>query len=395
MKRKIEKPSSRLTKVTDAILRGLPPHPRGGPSSSYELRDPLVKRLVFSVGYTGVVTFYLRYTYHGEKQSIWLGVHGAMALDEVRAEVYKHQAVLDQGRNPKAAANRLKTMPTVKEFALGEYMTRAKASKKTYGNDASKFRDFIIPAHGSMLLCDVARKDIESNLNKLRTKLSPATVNRVHALYSVFFNLAVANDYIDKSPCTGIKKLKEANKVTRFMSIDEVQRVIAASEKDANQVAAKGIQLLLYTGLRRNEVFTARWENFDEELRTLYLPETKSGRTRHVTLNDGALAILKGLPRLDDCPWCFPGRDPVKALNNPTKAWHRILKVAGVDDFRIHDCRHGFASALVNAGTPLYQVQQLLGHASSATTERYAHLAQSTLRSTSQKVSDLIGGTQS
>ena len=80
----------------------------------------------------------------------------------------------------------------------------------------------------------------------------------------------------------------------------------------------------------------------------------------------------------------------MKPLNNPTKAWHRILTAAKVDKCRLHDCRHAFASMLVNEGASLYQVQLLLGHASSVTTQRYAHLASSTLRNTSQLVSNLV-----
>jgi site-specific recombinase XerD len=83
----------------------------------------------------------------------------------------------------------------------------------------------------------------------------------------------------------------------------------------------------------------------------------------------------------------------MKPLNNPTKAWHRILGAAEVGRCRLHDCRHTFASMLVNEGASLYQVQMLLGHASSVTTQRYAHLAASTLRNTSQLVSNLVNKT--
>ena len=170
-----------------------------------------------------------------------------------------------------------------------------------------------------------------------------------------------------------------------------MRAVLAAADQDYNVYASQAIKLLILTGVRREEAMQARWESVDLEKGFLYLPKTKSGRSRYVTLNDAAKAVLENLPRIVGSPWVFPGKDSSKPICNPVKAFHRILEAAGVEKCRIHDCRHSFASMLVNQGASLYQVQQLLGHASVSTTQRYAHLAASTLRNTSQLVSDLVG----
>jgi integrase len=187
-----------------------------------------------------------------------------------------------------------------------------------------------------------------------------------------------------------MKKLKESNKKDRFLTPDQVREILAVAQLDMNRVAGNAISALILTGLRREEILRSRHEHLDLEKKSLYLPKTKSGKSRHVALNDAALAIFKATPRIDGSPWIFPGKDPTKPLNNPTKAWHRILAAAGVERCRLHDCRHTFASLLVNAGASLYQVQLLLGHASSVTTQRYAHLSSHTLRSTSQMVANLV-----
>ncbi len=101
-------------------------------------------------------------------------------------------------------------------------------------------------------------------------------------------------------------------------------------------------------------------------------------------MNDEAVNILNQVKSADiDSPWVFPGKDSSKPLNNPRKAWCRILKTAGVEYARIHDIRHSFASACVRSGASLYAVQKLLGHASPVTTQRYAHLANDALRAAS------------
>jgi len=234
-----------------------------------------------------------------------------------------------------------------------------------------KFRDYILPAIGKKRLSDVSPKDIQLLLGDLKEKLAPATINRIHALLSVFFNLAVSYKRISESPCAHMQKLKEANKKDRFLSPDQVREIQAAAQLDMNRVAGNAISALILTGLRREEVLRSRHEHLDLEKKSLYLPKTKNGRSRHVALNDAALKIFKAMPQIDGSPWIFPGKEPMKPLNNPMKAWHRILATAGVERCRLHDCRHTFASLLVNAGASLYQVQQLLGHASSVTTQRY------------------------
>jgi len=269
-------------------------------------------------------------------------------------------------------------------------MAHAIQHKRTFKNDASKLAMHILPILGDLRLCDVGTRDIELLLGLLKKKLSPATVNRIRALLSVLFNLAIAWKVIDRNPCEGTRKLKENNQVERFLSIEEVRRILTAAKEEANIYAASAIQFLILTGVRREEALKARWEHIDLEKGLLFLPHTKSGRSRHVVLNDAALAVISSLPRVSESPWVFPGRDVMKPLNNPIKAFHRILKAAEVPKCRLHDCRHAHASMLVNQGASLYQVQILLGHASSATTQRYAHLASSTLRSTSQLVSDLV-----
>ncbi|WP_334189417.1 tyrosine-type recombinase/integrase [Noviherbaspirillum sp.] len=388
----------RPIKWTKAILEKLPAHVVGAASSNYEITDPVVAGLKLQVGTTGRKFFWFRYTYRGKKLAIRIGEFGPISIEEARDIANTARAIVDRGGNPQDERDQQKSMPLVHEFAENEYVPHAALNKRTYKNDIAKFRDHILPVIGHLRLSEVTTRDVQMLLNGLKGKLAPATINRVHALLSVFFNLAVSWKRISTSPCDGIKKLKENSKPENFLTPDEVRRILAAAAKDFNQIAGHAISALLLTGLRRSEICLSRHEhlNLGDEKGggSLYLPHTKSGRSRHVVLNDAALEVFRSVPRIGDSPWIFPGKDPMKPLNNPTKAWHRILKVADVKRCRLHNCRHSFASMLVNEGASLYQVQQLLGHASSVTTSRYAHLASSTLRNTSQLVANLVNETQ-
>ena len=123
----------------------------------------------------------------------------------------------------------------------------------------------------------------------------------------------------------------------------------------------------------------------------LFVPLSKSGKSRYVVLNADAVAVLRSVPRLPDNPYVFPspvtGR-PSASLYFP---WHRIRTRAGLPDVRLHDLRHSFASALVNDGKDLYIVQRLLGHTNAKATQRYSHLRRDTLAEAAETMGKLIG----
>ena len=179
---------------------------------------------------------------------------------------------------------------------------------------------------------------------------APGTVGRVIVILRYLFNLA-RKWYVlraNENPASGIPVPPDVQR-NRFLDKREIKSLVEALVKDENQVAAKAILLLLLTGARRNEVTQARWEHVDLEASTLFVPLSKSGKSRYVVLNADAVAVLRSVPRLPGNPYVFPspvtGR-PCASLYFP---WHRIRTNAGLQDVRLHDLRHSFASVLVPA----------------------------------------------
>ena len=116
--------------------------------------------------------------------------------------------------------------------------------------------------------------------------------------------------------------------------------------------AAAGLRLLMLTGCRRNEILTLRWEDVDLEHDEIRLRDAKTG-ARAVPLSPTARQVLISLPRQPDNPWVISGRGPGARLSNLNATWGVDRKKAGLEDVRIHDLRHSFASRALSLGGSL------------------------------------------
>ena len=137
--------------------------------------------------------------------------------------------------------------------------------------------------------------------------------------------------------------------------------------------------LSLNTGMRRGEVFSLRWKDIDikRKIATVRGEEAKSSVTRHIPLNELALAALKNWQKQTEGEVVFPGKKK-EQFNHTKRSWQSLLKLAAIDHFRWHDMRHHFASQLVMAGVDLNTVRELLGHSDIKMTLRYATWDRST-----------------
>src|SRR5262249_7380346 len=117
----------------------------------------------------------------------------------------------------------------------------------------------------------------------------------------------------------------------------------------------------------------------------LVLSDSKTGK-KAIRLNAPALEVLAHVPRLKGNPYVICGERRGQHLVNLQKAWRRIRKVAKLDDVRIHDLRHSFASVAASSGQSLIVIGKMLGHSQPGTTARYAHLADDPVKAANDAV---------
>ena len=131
------------------------------------------------------------------------------------------------------------------------------------------------------------------------------------------------------------------------------------------------------TGARLSEILQSKWDWIKDDI--LYLPDSKSGK-KEITLPSPVLKILNKLPRQKNNPYIIVGKNTGKHLVNLRKVWIRVIKRAEIDHIRLHDLRHSFASFAIGKGAPLALIGGQLGHKSTSTTQRYAHLSRDPIR---------------
>jgi integrase len=206
-------------------------------------------------------------------------------------------------------------------------------------------------------------------------------VEKIRITFNRSFELALKWNLpgITANPVRGITRPKFSNQRSRYLTAGEAQRLFRAVERSANPQLKHIVGLLLLTGARKNELLKAQWQHVDFDRHAWFIPDSKTGKSRHVPLSQAAVDILGKLPRWGGCPWLLPNPATLKPYTDIKRAWMTARDEAQLPDVRIHDLRHSFASFAVNAGVDLFAVGKVLGHADHQSTMRYSHLANDTL----------------
>ena len=250
-------------------------------------------------------------------------------------------------------------------------------------------RLYVLPALKNRLVSDVKRSELARLHHGMRDK--PYQANRTLALLSKFFNWCEKHGLRPdgSNPCRHVGKYRE-RKRERFLSEEELARLgealgDAEQNKTASTWAIAAIRLLMLTGARLSEILTLKWDEVDFEGQQLRLPDSKTGQ-KSIYLNAPALEVLADTPRLVGNPYVICGEKSGAHLVNLQKPWRRIRRAAGLDDVRIHDLRHSFASVAAGGGMSLPVIGALLGHSQPQTTQRYAHLSADPLKAASDAI---------
>ena len=321
---------------------------------------------------------------------VTLGQHGELAADQARKKAAGVIDRIKQGEDPVP-------VPAITLADLAERYMRAHVAVNCNAHTGGIYRgslgNHILPALGALALEEVGREQIAALHYELRN--TPRAANRVLMILSKMFVLAEAWGLVPAggNPCRHVVRYKR-RKRERFLTEEEYRRLgreLAALEAEGRvpAPAAAALRLLMLTGCRLNEILTLRWDDVDHTAGELRLRDGKTG-ARMVPLTPTAAAVLEGIARVPGSPWVIAWDRPEGHLSYLSVYWYRVRERAELDDVRIHDLRHSYASRALALGESLTMIGRLLGHADIGSTARYAHLARDTEKISAARVGGSI-----
>jgi integrase len=398
----MEQKQSKKLNFTRKIIDSLPAHNPTSPSREGEFSeaDPSYSGLRILVSKTGRKSWLWRFKYQGVKKSMALGEYPAVSIEVARQRVLEGKALLAKGINPATEKDKAVTDLTFREFADQHYMPHARQHKLTWDDDLNFINRHINPFISDLLLSGIKPIHVAQVHSAAKDKLSPISANHVLKTLKRMLNLAVRWELLEKNPATHQERFHEGPLRERYLDKDkELPRFLKALGELEDRLSVAALRLLLYTGCRREEIVSIQWENFHKNEGRIFIKKGKNGLSRTVHLNEKAMAIMSELkenkemePRTRDSSYVFPSRDGANKpyLYDLRKTFAKACQMAKIENFRIHDLRHTFASMAVSSGADLYTVQKLLGHLDLAQTQRYSHLAADDLKRATENVSALF-----
>ncbi len=379
-----------MPKITKRNVDGLAPEAR-----ERVVWDDDLKGFGVRVHPSGRKVYIVKTRYRGRSVKATIGPHGAVTPAEARTRAAEIITGARAGQDPAGWNGRDDPSPTMRELGrrfLDEYVpSHCKASTAyEYRRSVELFVD---PRIGARRVTDMQRSDIAALHHAMRE--TPYQANRTLGVLSKMFNLAelwgLRPD--GSNPCRHVRRFRE-EKRERFLSDEEYRRLgeaLKEVERDGSETkaAVAAFRLLMFTGCRLSEIQKLRWEHVDLAAGLLRLPDSKTG-AKAVPLGGPAVAVLESIDREDGNPWVIRGRKPGSHLTDLQHPWRRIRSRAGLEDARIHDLRHSFASGGLLVGEGLPMIGKLLGHTQVQTTARYAHLANDPVKSAADRIARRI-----
>ena len=340
----------------------------------------------------GKKSFVLSYRASGRKRLLTLGQFPELSLHKAEDMAAAYRLQVSEGADPvgerryQCAADNSMPQPQVTAnksvSALCEMYLTLHANKKRSGDsDRQLLERFVLQSWGKLKAESVTRSQV-AMLHAQVSQKTPTQANRLLAIIKTMWNKARIWGIVPDNhpnPTYGVQMNKETPR-ERFVSEEELPRLVAAIEQEPDIRVRAALWLFLLTGARKSELLEAKWENVDLQRQELRIPKPKQGKPHVYPLSSRAIEVLQRLPHFTGNPYVIPGDKEGGHLVNIAKPWNRVRARSGLTDVRLHDLRRSVGSWLAMSGHSLLQIGKVLGHSSPRTTQIYARLTDNVAR---------------
>jgi integrase len=372
-----------MPRLTDKLVRDMPI-----PEKGKQLRIKDKRILGFGVRRTasGSTSFTFDYVAHGRDRRMTIGPYPSWSVEAAREAAAKLRRRVDAGEDPLEEDRQARAEMTL-ALLWERYDREVMPDKRpaTQRDERSMWRRLVLPRLGRRKLSAIRPADIDG-LHREISQTTPTQANRCLASVRHVFNKGIRWQLCETNPAVGAAKNPEEHR-ERYLTDDERERFLDALNRRPETSSTLALRMLLLTGARRNEVLKADWEQFDIAAGVWTKPSshTKQKRRHRVPLSPEAVAIIQRARQLSNGIYVFPGKEG-RPLADLKRLFASLLTETGIENLRLHDLRHSFASILVTGGQSLPVIGALLGHTQVATTARYSHLMDDALRDAASAV---------
>jgi integrase len=325
----------------------------------------------------------------GDQRKLTIGRYPHISIANARVRARKLREEIEGGADPQGAKAARRAAPTISKLAE-EYdaaqMAQVRADElrmSTLVGYRRLIRLYIVPELGRIKVTDLDQDDVKRLHRKITADDKRVQANRVVALLSVMLNYAIGEGLRTDNPCNkAVRPNKERARV-RYLQPDECGRVVVELARHTNP-AARTLQFIMVTGCRKSEAMQARWPDFALDGA---VPEwnrkwtdQKPGEDHTMVLNNVAVQLLNTIHAETIAEhgkigeFVFVGSGRRGHVVELRKTWVKVVRDAKIENFRVHDLRHHYASVLASSGVSMVLIGKLLGHRSPSSTHRYVHL---------------------
>lgn len=360
-----------MPNITKSLVERLQPKDK-----DYIIWDDALKGFGIKVTPKGKKSYLLKYVGAGGKQrKPSLGVHGGKTTcEKARAKAKEMLLQITDKVDPMTDREKSKAELTFSELFEAYIERHAKLHKKTWKFNQEYYDRHISHIIGDEQLSLITREQMQRLHMKLAKTSGQSMANQVIALITTVYNKAIEWGYFEGIPPTKyVKKFKEKPR-DRFLQRDELPKFFEALNQEENLDFRDFILMLIFTGQRKSNVLSMRWQDMRLDQGYWYIPETKNGEPAMVPLVNEALEIINERQKNAENEWVFHGSGSTGHLVEPKKAWKRLLERSGIENLTMHDLRRTMGSWQTINGSSPFIVAKSLGHKSLKSTQIYARL---------------------
>ena len=371
----------RRIRLTDSRVKALKPR-----KSIHSVRDAELRGFGVSVLPTGRKSFFVHSQHDGRRVWKTVGDAARVDVDSARKAAVAILAANRTGKDLPVPADKT-VFEAVAEEVFRNYGRNWKP--RTLKVNRGYLRNQILPWFAGRQVADITGRDVQQWVASLH--MTPAAADRSAPILSVIMRQAEVYGYRPEgsNPCVGIRRYRRKGR-ERFLSARELHRLsgILAGYRRSRPFHVAFVQLLLLTGCRSDEIRTLKWPDYRDG--HLFLRDGKTG-PRTVWLSSPARAVLDALPRTSQ--WVYPSPRKKGPLCEVSfhNFWCRVRDEAEIQDARLHDLRHTYASIAVMQGETVLTTGRLLGHNAPETTLKYAHLSDDSVRRATDALAGILG----